>query len=94
MLFNAIDKGVNSGDAFKLKEQLIRIVNSLSGFDQLSVRGVNTIEEIQKAIASEVPVNAMRDAENANKVAAARLILSILEGIEETNLYYKLKLTH
>ena len=83
MLFNAIDKGVNSGDAFKLKEQLIGIVNSLSGFDQLSVRGVNTIEEIQKAIASEVPVNAMRDAENANKVAAARLILSILEGIEE-----------
>ena len=83
MLFNAINNGVNSGDAFKLKEQLIGIVDSITGFDELSVNGINTIEEIQKAIANEVQPQAMLDPANKLKMGAARLILSILEGIEE-----------
>ena len=47
MLFNAINSGVNSGDAFKLK-QLIAIAEGISGVGELSVNGISTIEEAKK----------------------------------------------
>lgn len=90
-LFEAITNGVNSNDAFKLKNDLIGIIESMRGVGELSVNGVSSIEEIGDAIRSEVSRFATLDEENRTKYAAANILLRLLEGIEENEPAIKAK---
>ena len=49
-LFGAIQNGVNSGDAFKLKEQLADVIKELDPGNKVFLNGVSSLEDFNRAM--------------------------------------------
>lgn len=82
-LFEAIKNGANSGDAFKIKTQIADLLKEIDESKAGLINGVSSIDDFNDALTRLGGTAAMRDAGNRAKADTARLLLGIIETIEE-----------
>ena len=80
-LFGAIQNGVNSGDAFKLKEQLADVIKELDPGNKVFLNGVSSLEDFNRAM-NQLTYSSI-DPEMRNRKQMVDVLLDVLGDIEK-----------